>query len=339
MIDIKKSSYKKILKFLEANQYKWIVTGSAGFIGSNIVEKLLDCNQVVIGVDNFSSGSQINLEEFENDKNFSFINSNLNSVKEIETIIKDSDFVLHQGALGSVPRSIKEPALFHINNVGAHFNILNAIINTPIKGMVYASSSSVYGDDTNLPKIEDSIGEPLSPYALTKRFNEEHSNLYYKVYNISNIGLRYFNVFGKRQNPNGEYAAVIPKWINAVIKNEDININGDGLISRDFCHVNNVVELNIRAALIQINSKQNTILNVACGKKTSLNELADLIIKDFQKRNINYSGMVNHLPPRLGDIQDSLADINKAVNIYGYEPNTNFKKALNDTITWYLGNV
>lgn len=339
MISIKDSTFDEILKFLKTKSFKWVVTGASGFIGSNIVERLLEHNQFVIGIDNFATGKKSNVLKFYNNNNFTFIKSDLNSLTELKKIIDSQDFILHQAALGSVPRSLEEPVLFHNNNVGTHLNIIEASVSSSLKGLVYASSSSVYGDDKVYPKKEDFIGEVLSPYALTKRLNEDYSKIYNKVYHQSSIGLRYFNVFGKRQDPNGQYAAVIPRWIDSVKNNKDINVNGDGSISRDFCHVNNVVEANIRAALIQMDKKQYNIFNVACGHKISLNQLAKFIIEDFEDRNIPYSGKINYLPPRKGDIQDSLADISKAKSLLGYFPDINFKDSLKKTISWYLKDV
>ena len=338
MINVKNSSFNDILNFISNNPFKWVVTGASGFIGSNIVEILLDNNQSVVGVDNHSTGKESNILNFLENDNFTFINNDLSSIEEIKLIIDSQDFMLHQAALGSVPRSIKEPLLFHNNNIGSHLNILEASNTTSIKGIVYASSSSVYGDDEVFPKKEDSIGNVLSPYALTKKINEEYAKVYYKIYQVSSIGLRYFNVFGKRQDPDGQYAAVIPKWISAVNENNDVNVNGDGSISRDFCYINNVIEMNIRSALIQLESRQCDIFNVACGKNISLNQLLNYIKKEFDLKNKSYSGNINYLPPRQGDIQDSLADIDKAINILGYSPDTDFEKSLNKTISWYLEN-
>lgn len=330
-----------LFDYLKLNQSTWVVTGVAGFIGSNIAITLLKHNQKVIGIDNFITGRKSNLDELQIHKNFKFIENDLSDVNQISNIINQSDYVLHQAALGSVPRSMKEPILYNKENVNGFLNILNCIEKSNIKGFVFASSSSVYGDDDTLPKIESHTGNPLSPYAATKKINEIHAKLYSVCYDQKSIGLRYFNVFGPKQDPNGSYAAVIPKWISAFIKNEDINVNGDGSISRDFCFIDNVVQINIRSALIlsEMESGFNAIYNVACGNKTSLNDLIEILRDDFLERNQNSAPTINYLPPRKGDIQDSLANISKAVKELGYIPDTDFRKGIKQTVDWYLESV
>jgi UDP-N-acetylglucosamine/UDP-N-acetylgalactosamine 4-epimerase len=338
MKSIKNLTSSELYELLNNNSKTWVVSGAAGFIGSNIALTLLKNNQHVIGIDNFKTGRQVNIDKLKTFKSFKFIENDFSSEDEILNIIADSDFMLHQGAMGSVPRSLEQPILYNDLNVNTFLNILNCLKKTNIDGFVFASSSSVYGDNLKLPKVENEIGNPLSPYAVTKKINEIHSRLYADCFQQKSIGLRYFNVFGPRQDPNGNYAAVIPKWISAFMNNDDINVNGDGGISRDFCYITNVVEINIRSALIlkEKNSNYNEIYNVACGQKTSLNELISILKEEFLARGLESNININYLPPRAGDIQDSLADITKAKKDLGYNPDTHFKNAICETISWYL---
>ena len=338
MKSIKDLTSSELYDFLQRNPKTWIVSGAAGFIGSNISLKLLENSQYVIGVDNFKTGRKINIDKLNSFKSFTFIENDFSSEEDAQSIIDRGDYMLHQGAIGSVPRSLKEPILYNYNNVDTFLNILNSLTKSSIKGFVFASSSSVYGDNIKLPKVENEIGNPLSPYAVTKKINEIHSKLYADCYKQKSIGLRYFNVFGPRQDPEGNYAAVIPKWINAFINNDDIHVNGDGNISRDFCFIKNVIDLNIRSALI-LNEKEenyNEIFNVACSQKTSLNDLIEILKNEFLNRGFTTQPSIKYLPPRAGDIQDSLADISKAKKELGYNPDINFKNAIKETINWYL---
>tara|TARA_B100000900_G_C20584232_1_gene718807 strand:- start:416 stop:1441 length:1026 start_codon:yes stop_codon:yes gene_type:complete len=341
MNKVKDLSNSELFDYLKNDQYTWIITGSAGFIGSNIALALLHNNQKVVGIDNFITGKKENLEILKTYSNFEFIENDLSSEIEVAKIIEKSDYILHQAAIGSVPRSLKEPILYNKENVNCFLNLLNCIRNSNVKGFVYASSSSVYGDDNRLPKIEKYTGNPLSPYAATKKINEIHSKLYSDCYDSKCIGLRYFNVFGPKQDPAGNYAAVIPKWISAFINNEDINVNGDGSISRDFCFIDNVIQINIRSALAL--DKQvpgfNEIYNVACGNKTSLNDLIEALKDDFSLRGNTNCPNINYLPPRKGDIQDSLADISKAEKDLGYHPDIDLRKSIKKTIDWYIDSV
>jgi UDP-N-acetylglucosamine 4-epimerase len=313
----------------------WLVTGAAGFIGSHLVDFLLEKKQKVIGVDNFINGRRENIQYINNKykediDSFSFYELDIRS-EEIRDLFYKVDYVLHQAALGSVPRSFKEPKLFNDININGFINIFNASIEANVKSFVYASSSSVYGDVNDLPQKENNIGNLLSPYALTKRSNEIYAGFHKTKMNI--CGLRYFNVFGLRQDPNGEYAAVIPKWISNFIENRDVYINGDGLISRDFCYIKNVVQANILAAL-NFNSPRNEIFNIACGDKTTLNELS-ILIRDIVNRNFanSFDSEILYREPRKGDIIHSYADINKAKMNLDYFPFYSVEDGLKELIS------
>ena len=276
------SLYQSIRESLQSKKSVWLVTGAAGFIGSHLVEELLTLNQEVIGIDNFLTGKKINLDlikiaqpkNFKN--NFSFYEIDITNADQLNELPK-IDYVLHQAALGSVPRSIENPIDTNHNNVTGFLNMLVFAKNQNIEKFIYASSSSVYGDHPELPKIEEQTGNLLSPYALSKKVNEQYAEVFSRVYKIKTVGLRYFNVFGPRQDPNGQYAAVIPKWINATIQNKPITINGDGSTSRDFCYIKNVIQANILAALGDMPDKNAGIYNISCGGQTTLNELAKFI--------------------------------------------------------------
>ena len=326
-------SYKSIQsKLFKDSSNVWLVTGVAGFIGSNILEKLLTLNQQVIGLDNFSNGSKENILLAINNaaeknnlsistikKNFNFIEGDISDIKICKKILRKTDYVLHQAAIGSVPRSIKNPIIYNKSNVEGFLNILYESMKANVKSFVYASSSSVYGDSSCDIKKESIIGAPLSPYALTKRINELYADIFQKNYKFTSIGLRYFNVFGIRQDPFGPYAAVIPKWINALMNNEDVYINGDGTTTRDFCYVDNCVQMNILSAIYP-RPKQNLIFNVAANQSTSLLSLYELIRTKLEQKI-----KLDSKPPifrdfRKGDIKHSLADISYAQKILGYVP-------------------
>jgi len=288
-------------------KYTWLITGVAGFIGSNLAERLISENQKVIGIDNFITGNKKNVSNLKKTKNFIFIEGDIKNRNFTNQITKKIDFVLHNAALGSVNRSIKYPEQTFDNNVLGFFNILNSSKNNKVKKFIYASSSSVYGDSVTLPKSEKIIGKPLSPYAVTKYINEELAYIFSKTYNLNTTGLRYFNVFGKNQNPKSIYAAVIPKWIDQIKKNKKLEIFGDGKNSRDFCYVENIIDASILACLSKVKKNYN-IYNVAYGKKTTLIELSKIINKIFgnkKKLNLKFS------KPRKGDIKHSIANINK----------------------------
>ena len=330
--------YLKIKKYLKNNKFNWLITGVAGFIGSNLLEELLLLNQKVTGIDNFSTGNIKNLNnvkvlENNNWKNFKLIKGDLSDIKVVKKAINGVDFVLHQAARGSIPKSTIDPIQTNKDNVTSFLNILKISKEKKIKSFIYASSSSVYGDNKNLPKKETKVGKVLSNYALTKRINENYSRLFFDLYGFKTIGLRYFNVFGKRQNPKGDYAAVIPKWINLIKKNKKINIYGDGKTSRDFCHVDNVVQANILSAIQKL-KKKNYIFNVGTRSTVSLQSLA-LAIYKYTFLNKKFSKKINYKSFRKGDIRQSQADIFLIKKFLKYEPLTSFDKGLIKTINWF----
>ena len=337
---------EKIKKELVDSQYTWLITGVAGFIGSNLLEFLLEANQKVIGLDNLSTGKITNIEEIllsnssgSSSENFTLIEGDLQNTSACEKAVSNVDFVLHQAALGSVPRSIKDPKSTYNSNDLGFLNLLNATKGRDIKRFVFASSSSVYGDQKALPKVEENIGKPLSPYAATKLSNELYANVFFKSYGIKTIGLRYFNVFGKRQDPEGEYAAVIPKWIKSFINNEDVFINGDGETTRDFCFIDNVIKANILACLTEEEEAFGNIFNIACNKQTSLLELFNLL---KEKLAVEQPGILEIKPQfkdfLSGDIRHSLADISKAKKLLLYEPEQYISEGLDQSLDWYLSN-
>jgi UDP-N-acetylglucosamine 4-epimerase len=328
---------------LSQNQYKWLVTGVAGFIGSNLLESLLKNDQIVIGIDNLETGFFHNLDEVQKSvspkqwKNFIFHEQDITNFYKINSLFKNIDFVLHQAALGSVPRSIKDPLKTNEANISGFLNVIQASTENSVKSFIFAASSSTYGDHLALPKKEEIIGKPLSPYAITKYANELYAGVYSKHFNIKTVGLRYFNVFGRRQDPNGAYAAVIPKWIGSMINNEDIFINGDGSTTRDFCYVDNAVQANLLSALNFGNlHNDHNIFNVAFGESNSLITLFNEI-----KNSLEAHGIKNHRDPifrdfRDGDIKDSLADITKAQSLIHYDPMFNLSSGLKETIQWFV---
>jgi UDP-N-acetylglucosamine 4-epimerase len=316
----------------------WLVTGVAGFIGSHILETLLANNQRVLGVDNLFTGSTENLERVlrqvgrESWKNFSFYNEDIRDKAICNRLCKRSNLVLHQAAVGSVSRSIKDPNFSHDVNVNGFLNMLEATRKSQCQRFIFASSSSVYGNDKSLPKIESVVGDPLSPYATTKKINEIYAEVYAKTYGLKYIGLRYFNVFGERQDPNGPYAAVIPKWAESLLKGKKVYIYGDGKTSRDFCYVGNVVQANLRAALTENSVALNQIYNIAYGEKTSLNKLFKLI-----KSELNVKSEVKPVYEdfREGDIRHSHADISKATKNLGYLPKYSIHDGIKRTLSWF----
>jgi UDP-N-acetylglucosamine 4-epimerase len=309
------TAYTQLQTRLQAEPHTWLITGVAGFIGSNLLETLLKLNQRVVGLDNFATGHQRNLDEVqtlvtsEQWANFNFINGDICNLADCQKAVTGVDYVLHQAALGSVPRSVADPITTNATNISGFLNMLVAARDAKIKRFVYAASSSTYGDHPALPKVEDTIGKPLSPYAVTKYVNELYADVFGKTYDLQSIGLRYFNVFGPRQDPNGAYAAVIPKWISSMIKSEPIYINGDGETSRDFCFVNNAVQANLLAATVQTTEAVNQVYNVAVGDRTTLNEL-------YNQIKVNLLPLYEHLHDaqpiyrdfRAGDVRHSLAD-------------------------------
>ena len=318
------SKYDEVKKQLIQTPKTWLVTGVAGFIGSNLLETLLLLNQKVIGLDNFATGHQHNLDEVKTAvslqqwDNFTFIKGDIRNFEDCEKALSTEnltvDYILHQAALGSVPRSIADPILTNSANITGFVNMLTAAKNAKVSSFVYAASSSTYGDHPALPKVEENIGKPLSPYAVTKYVNELYADVFNKTYGLNTTGLRYFNVFGKRQDPDGAYAAVIPKWTAAMIENQDLFINGDGETSRDFCFVENAVQANILAATANEEGK-NQVYNVALGDRTTLNELFSSLVTALKSNEVNYSKQAIYQEFRAGDVRHSQADISKAKNL------------------------
>ena len=339
------SQFDQVKNKLLKQQYTWCVTGVAGFIGSNILEILLKLNQKVVGLDNFSTGYQKNLDEVKAAvhgkqwDNFTFIKGDIRNLDDCKNAVKGAQYVLHQAALGSVPRSLDDPITTNEVNVAGHLNMLVAARDAQVNGFVYAASSSTYGDHPGLPKVEDSIGEPLSPYAVTKYVNELYGSVFDRAYGFKSTGLRYFNVFGPRQDPQGAYAAVIPLWTAAIISGETLYINGDGETSRDFCFVDNAVQANILAALAQ-GEAAGQVYNVACNVRTTLNELKDLI---FQSLQVHDDGVttpnVVYREFRAGDVRHSQADIAKAHSLLGFEPTHQIKQGIDQAMPWYLDSL
>lgn len=337
------SLYTDLLQELKSEQHTWLITGVAGFIGSNLLETLLKLNQRVIGLDNFSTGYQKNLDEVQSlvSKSqwsaFNFIEGDIRNLEVCRSACSGVEFVLHQAALGSVPRSVEDPINTNSVNISGFLNMLLASRDAKVLRFVYAASSSTYGDHQELPKVEHRIGKPLSPYAVTKYVNELYADVFSRIYGLESIGLRYFNVFGKRQDPNGAYAAVIAKWIASLIRNQEVFINGDGGTSRDFCYVDNVVQANILSAITERDGAVNQIYNIAVGDQTSLNQLY-LYLKESLE--IHVSQLSNAKPIyrdlRVGDVRHSLADIGKAKDLLGYQPTHQILDGLRDTINWYL---
>lgn len=333
-----KNQYETIREALQASPKKWLVTGVAGFIGSNLLETLLLNGQKVVGLDNFATGYQRNLDEVQSLvgnqwSNFRFIEGDIRELETCRVACDDVDYVLHQAALGSVPRSINDPITTNGTNIDGFLNMLVAARDVEVKSFTYAASSSTYGDHPGLPKVEDVIGKPLSPYAVTKYVNELYADVFNKTYGLVSTGLRYFNVFGKRQDSSGAYAAVIPKWIASMMKNEKIVINGDGQTSRDFCYVMNVVQANILAAT---NVNTHGVFNVANGDRTTLNELFRNLKLGLKVSGIEYLLEAEYQGFRVGDVRHSQANINKAREMLGYEPSHQLNDGLSEAIPWYI---
>jgi UDP-N-acetylglucosamine/UDP-N-acetylgalactosamine 4-epimerase len=317
-----------------------LVTGGAGFIGSNLIESLLLQNNKVTCLDNFSTGKRENLKAFSGNDNFHLIEGDIRNVSDCETAVKDIDIVFHEAALGSVPRSIKDPVTTTDVNIGGFVKILFAAREAGVKRFIYAASSSTYGDHPDLPKVEDKIGAPLSPYAITKYVDELFASIFSKIYGIDVIGLRYFNVFGRRQDPDGAYAAVIPKFLKMLMNHQTPLINGNGLISRDFTYIDNVVQANHLAAITENKEALNQVYNVAHGERTSLNQLF-FYLREFAGKDDSaiLSIEPEYGPDRPGDIMHSLASIDKAARLLGYEPTHNVMKGLEVYVKWFRGNM
>jgi len=340
------TAFEQLLEIFKTEQKTWLVTGNAGFIGSNLTEFLLSHHQKVVGLDNFSTGYQHNIDDAlstvgdDKAKNFTFIEGDVADFETCQKACKNIDIVLHQAALGSVPRSIADPVTSNRSNITGFLNILTAAKDAGTKRFVYASSSSVYGDSKELPKVEERTGNLLSPYAVMKMTNELYAGVFSKTYNIETIGLRYFNVFGRRQNPDGAYAAVIPKWVGSLLAGEEIYINGDGETSRDFTYINNVIQMNLLAGTATNPDAIGEAFNVAVGGRNTLNELYSLINKelkthspDFQEQQATYRNF------RAGDIRHSNANISKAQKLVGYAPTHDIYQGMEEAIQWYIKNV
>jgi UDP-N-acetylglucosamine 4-epimerase len=334
---------EQLTKTLGATRKTWLLTGAAGFIGSNLLEALLRAKQAVVALDNFSTGHQRNLDDVRQNvgeglwENFTLIRGDIVDLETCQRACAGADYVLHQAALGSVPRSIDKPIATHQNNVDGFLNMLVAAKEAKVKRFVYASSSSVYGDHPVLPKVEHAIGNGLSPYAVSKRINEMYADVFAKCYGTEYIGLRYFNVFGPRQDPNGVYAAVIPKWIAAMLQEQPVYINGDGETSRDFCFVANVVQANLLAATTQNSKALNQVYNIAAAHRTTLNELFELLRSRLAPRFPHLKDLRPvYQETRPGDVRHSHADITKARELLGYEPTHDVDAGLTEALGWYV---
>jgi len=356
--------YEKVKRELQNNPKTWLITGVAGFIGSNLLETLLKLNQNVVGLDNFETGFQRNIDQaiacatnalradnrLLDTASFTFIEGDIRKLEDCQKAMifypsiseKEGipvDYVLHEAALGSVPRSVEDPIKTNMANIDGFLNMLVAARDAKVKRFIYAASSSTYGDHPDLPKVEDKIGKPLSPYAVTKLVNELYTDVFARTYGYKTIGLRYFNIFGKRQDPEGAYAAVIPKWISSLIKNKPVYINGDGETSRDFCYIENVVQINLLAATTDNPEAVNQVYNVAVGDQNTLNQL-------YEALRVNLAELYPHLVEakpiyrdfREGDVRHSLADISKSKSLLGYAPQYRIGEGLKEAMTWYTEN-
>ena len=340
------SVYQSAREHLEQEQYRWVITGAAGFIGSNLLQALLELGQRVVGLDNFLTGYRHNLEQVRDQvgpaawRRFELIEGDIRDQAVCRRACRRADFVLHQAALGSVARSIDDPLLSNDVNIGGFLNVLDAARLAGARRVVYAASSATYGDHPALPKREDQIGNALSPYALTKHVNELYAAVYARCYGVQTIGLRYFNVFGPRQDPCGAYAAVIPLWIAAMIEQRPLVINGDGESSRDFCYVANAVQANLLAALTDKPAAVNQVYNVALNARTSLNELYLILHGLLVER---YPHLRDYQPAygefRAGDVRHSQADISKACSLLGYVPTHDLRRGLDQALRWYIGHL
>lgn len=328
------------------DRYTWLVTGVAGFIGSNLLETLLKLDQKVVGLDNFATGHRHNLDQVqelvsaEQWGRFRFIEGDIRKLDDCRTACAGIDYVLHQAALGSVPRSLEDPITTNQANIDGFLNMMVAARDAKVRRFVYAASSSTYGDHPGLPKVEDRIGKPLSPYAVTKLVNEQYADVFSRAYGFRTIGLRYFNIFGQRQDPNGAYAAVVPKWTAAMMAGDPVWINGDGETSRDFCYIANTVQANLLAATATSDEATNQVYNIAVGDRTTLNDLFEAIrvllaprFKHLESFKPSYRDF------RAGDVRHSLADVTKARTLLGYEPSHRIGEGLKEAMDWYVANV
>ena len=336
------SQYYQVCERLKQNPKIWLITGVAGFIGSNLLETLLKLDQRVVGLDNFATGHQYNLDEVqslvtaEQWNNFTFIQGDIRNLEDCQKACNNVDYVLHQAALGSVPRSIADPIMTNSANITGFLNMLVAARDARVSSFTYAASSSTYGDHPALPKVEENIGKPLSPYAVTKYVNELYAEVFARTYGFKSIGLRYFNVFGKRQDPNGAYAAVIPKWTAAMIAGDDVFINGDGETSRDFCFIENTVQANILAATTENEEAKNQVYNVAVGERTTLNDLFNAIKTALNENGVTYTKEPVYRDFRAGDVRHSQANIEKIQNLLGYQTVYKINEGIILAMTWYI---
>lgn len=337
------TAYQNLLMALPQQPKTWLVTGVAGFIGSNLLETLLKLDQQVVGLDNFATGHQHNLDEVqrlvkpEQWARFDFIQGDIRNLNDCQDACAGVDYVLHQAALGSVPRSINDPITTNATNIDGFLNMLVAARDAGVSSFTYAASSSTYGDHPALPKVEENIGKPLSPYAVTKYVNELYADVFAKTYGFKCVGLRYFNVFGKRQDPEGAYAAVIPKWTAAMIRRQEVFVNGDGETSRDFCYIDNTVQANLLAATANEEAK-NQIYNVAVGDRTTLNQLFEAISEALLTNGITATGAPSYRDFRAGDVRHSQADISKAGKLLGYAPDYRIREGIALAMPWYISN-
>ena len=357
-VSLPMTAYDQLQTRLATESHTWLITGVAGFIGSNLLEALLKLNQRVVGLDNFATGHQRNLDEVQSLvtpaqwANFQFIQGDIRNLEDCRRAMQWSstlesctlnleaqheivDFVLHQAALGSVPRSLEDPIITNSANITGCLNMLVASRDAKVKSFTYAASSSTYGDHPGLPKVEDLIGKPLSPYAVTKYVNELYADVFARCYGFNTIGLRYFNVFGPRQDPEGAYAAVVPKWTAALLEGEKVYINGDGETSRDFCYIENVVQINLLAATTENAEARNQVYNVAMGDRTTLNELFALLRSNLAAHGVSANTQPVYRDFRAGDVRHSQADIGKAQRLLGYAPTHRLAEGVAQVMPWY----
>ena len=325
---------------IQLTKKKILVTGGAGFIGSNLTEALLKLNNEVICLDNFATGKKENITPFLTNPNYTLIEGDIRKLSDCQLAVKGVDYVLHQAALGSVPRSIKDPITSNEVNVSGFLNMLTASRDSGVKRFIYAASSSTYGDSEALPKVEDKIGKPLSPYAITKYVNELYADVFSKTYGLETIGLRYFNVFGRKQDPNGAYAAVIPKFVSQFMAGESPVINGNGEFSRDFTYIDNVIQANLLSITTKNKKAINTVYNVAFGERNTLKDLVELLKKQLTEFDSKIKDIqVIYGPNRVGDIPHSLASVDKAKNLLAYNPQFSLEKGLKEAVNWYWNNL
>jgi len=325
---------------IQLTKKKILVTGGAGFIGSNLTEALLKLNNEVICLDNFATGKKENITPFLTNPNYTLIEGDIRNISDCQLAVKGVDYVLHQAALGSVPRSIKDPITSNEVNVSGFLNMLIASRDSGVQRFIYAASSSTYGDSEVLPKVEDKIGKPLSPYAITKYVNELYADVFSKTYGLETIGLRYFNVFGRKQDPNGAYAAVIPKFVSQFMTGESPVINGNGEFSRDFTYIDNVIQANLLSMITNNKEAINTVYNVAFGERNTLKDLVELLKKFLTELDSKIKDIqVIYGPNRVGDIPHSLASIDKAKNLLAYNPQFSLEKGLKEAVNWYWNNL